>query len=358
MIATAAEFRTKLLKWYRKNRRDLPWRVAPEAPRNLRPDPYLVLVSELMLQQTQVATVIPYFNRFTQRFPTAHALAEADEQEVLRHWQGLGYYSRARNLHAAAREISRARNGRFPRDVQALLQLPGVGRYTAGAIASIAFDEPAPIVDGNVGRVLARVDRIEKDLTQPAIRGQLWTRAEELVRGNRPGDFNSAMMELGATVCTPRSPKCLLCPVAGHCEALAAGVQEKLPLPKKRVPTPLLKRDVLCVRYESKWLIEQRPAKGRWASMWQFVTTDRNGTYPDCEKALGCRVRLMEKIGLVTHGLTHRRYEFDVWVGELSHAVPTSNDDPSRRVWVGLDELSKYPMSRPQVKVAQMLRQR
>src|SRR5687768_16089198 len=218
MMGLAPTFARRLLRWYDKCRRDLPWRPDPAAGRP-RVDPYHVLVSEAMLQQTQVATVVPYFNRFIARFPTLADLAGADEQEVLRLWQGLGYYSRARNLQAAARKVVAEYGGELPRERDRLLTLPGVGRYTAGAVASIAFDRRAPILDGNVIRVLCRIDKIQSDPRDRSTQDLLWRRAEEVLPARRAGAFNSALMELGATVCTPRSPQCLLCPVREHCEA-------------------------------------------------------------------------------------------------------------------------------------------
>src|SRR3954466_12295844 len=198
MLGTASGFARHLLAWFDRHQRALPWRtVAPL-------DPYIVLVSEAMLQQTQVATVIPYFQRFIARFPTVTALAESDEQQVLRLWQGLGYYSRARNLRAAARMVVQEFNGQVPQTVQELLSLPGVGRYTAGAVASIAFGKRAPILDGNVARVLCRLDCIRDDPREPATRELLWSRAAQILPKSRLGDFNSALMELGALVCTPR----------------------------------------------------------------------------------------------------------------------------------------------------------
>ena len=353
MRGNPREFRKRLIAWYARYRRELPWRLSRDAGSNQRLDPYHVLVSETMLQQTQVATVVPYFHKFLQAFPTISALAEADEQAVLKQWQGLGYYSRARNLQAAARVVMTEHGGQIPRTAQLLRSLPGVGRYTAGAVASIAFDETAPIVDGNVARVLARIDRIETDLTSMAVREQLWTRAEQLVQGERPGDFNSAMMELGATVCTPRAPKCLVCPVANHCEALAAGLQEKLPLPRKRLEQPLFKRDVFCISHKGRWLIEQRPAKGRWASMWQFVTVPSNGRKPMIGDAIGGEVRNVKKLGVVTHGLTHRRYRFTVY--RCERCGGRTNGTASGRVWVSLSNLHQYPLPRPHLKIAQML---
>jgi len=227
------------------------------------PNPYHVLVSEAMLQQTQVATVVPYFTRFIERFPTLADLAAAEEQDVLRLWQGLGYYSRARNLRAAARAVATNYGGELPRERDELLKLPGVGRYTAGAVASIAFDRRAPILDGNVARVLCRIDKIETDPRERLTQELLWRRAEKILPRRRVGAFNTAMMELGATVCIPRSPQCLICPVREHCEAFAAGVQETIPPARKAKETPLLRRVTFCVRRGEQWLIEQRPATGQ-----------------------------------------------------------------------------------------------
>ena len=346
MIGTASAFARKLLSWYDRHRRDLPWRI-PRNGTEATLDPFHILVSEAMLQQTQVATVIPYFERFLKRFPTITSLAEANEQEVLRQWQGLGYYSRARNLQRSARHVIEHHGGRLPRSVRELLELPGVGRYTAGAIASIAFGCRAPIVDGNVARVLCRLDKIERDPRERETGKLLWRRAGEILPSNRCGDFNSALMELGATVCTPRNPKCLLCPVRVHCEAHAGGVQETIPPPKKTQATPLLRRDVFCVRRAGRWLIEQRPPTGRWAGMWQFVTVEAG-------KAVDPPVQRGDRIGTVTHGLSHRRYEFRVFYGTLSGRDLPKNGG-HKRAWVTLNQLDRYPLPRPHLKIAAML---
>ena len=321
MLPTAVPFHKLLLRWYEKNRRDLPWRVPPGAPADARPEAYHVLVSELMLQQTQVATVIPYFHRFLERFPDFETLAAAPEQDVLRLWQGLGYYSRARNLQAAARRVVNEFGGRVPDDLPSLLSLPGVGRYTAGAVASLAFDRRAPILDGNVARVLCRLDRIEDDPRQPATVKRLWLRAEEILPKKRVGDFNSALMELGATVCTPRTPRCLFCPVRDACEAFASGTQERIPVRRKVKPTPLVKRWTFAVRRGERWLIEQRPAKGRWAGMWQFVTVEPcegEACDPVASKLLSFPVNGVRTLGEVTHALTHRRYSFSAFACEAA----------------------------------------
>jgi A/G-specific adenine glycosylase len=346
MFFETAQFRRRLLHWYRKHRRDLPWRVAMNRQklRDAAPDPYHVLVSEAMLQQTQVATVIPYFKRFIAQLPTLAALAAANEEEVLRLWQGLGYYSRARNLRRAAIAVVKDYGGKLPKTPAELLKLPGVGRYTAGAIASIAFGKRAPILDGNVARVLCRIDKIIADPRERATAEVLWTRAADVMpRAGSMGDFNSALMELGATVCTPRNPKCLICPVREHCEACAAGVQEKIPVRKKSKPTPLIKRWIFCIQRGDRWLIEQRPAKGRWAGMWQFITRES-----DQAALLPVRTTRPEKLGLICHALTHRRYEFQVLRCEAI-------DPDTGGTWVTLGELERYPLPRPHVKVAQLL---
>jgi A/G-specific adenine glycosylase len=342
------DFQKKLLGWYDRHRRDLPWRVSIGGA----PDPYHVLLSETMLQQTQVATVVPYFLRFVGRYPTLKDLAEADSQEVLRLWQGLGYYSRARNLHACAQQVVAEHAGQVPADVETLLRLPGVGRYTAGAIASIAHDVRAPILDGNVTRVLCRLDRIESDPRDRQTQLTLWRRAEEILPRRRAGDFNSALMELGATVCLPRNPQCLLCPVRAHCQAQAAGLQDRIPLPKRSKPTPLHRRYVLCLRHGRQFLIEQRPAKGRWAGLWQFKTLECPGrpfSARELARRLGYAVTKPRELGRIRHSLTHRRYEFDAYTAELS-APPADG-----QVWVTLEELDAYPLSKPQLSIAALL---
>ncbi len=360
MIGSVTDFAARLLRWYDRSRRDLPWRVSPGSAHDDCPDAYHVLVSEAMLQQTQVATVIPYFHRFLAQFPTLADLAAAEEQTVLRAWQGLGYYSRARNLRAAAQAIVRDHGGRVPSTVPALRQLSGVGAYTAGAVASIAYDCRTPIVDGNVARVLCRIDRIETDPREKHTLALLWRRAAEILPQKRFGDFNSSLMELGATVCTPRSPQCLICPVSAHCEAFAGGVQDRIPAPRKAKKTPLLHRDVLCVcarrKAEAVWLIEQRPARGCWAGMWQFVTVKRRTRRPsasDVKRATGIAVQPPKRIGSASHALTHRRYAFDVYVCNALSGCEALQDRP--RKWVSRLELDRYPLPRPHVKVSALL---
>jgi A/G-specific adenine glycosylase len=342
MIGSPRQFSRRLLDWYDRQKRSLPWRSADVAGTV---DPYHVLVSETMLQQTQVTTVIPYYIRFLELFPTISDLAMAPQQTVLRAWQGLGYYSRARNLQAAARHMMTHLGGELPTEAADLQKLPGIGRYTAGAVASIAFGRRAPIVDANVARVLCRLEKITADPRTPAVRELLWTKAGEILPKRRIGDFNSALMELGALLCVPRTPRCLHCPVCAHCAAYAAGVQDRIPPPKPAKELPLLRRRTYCITDGIRWLIEQRPATGRWAGMWQFITIDPAGA------ELPLKIRDVRPLGSVSHGLTHRRYEFEVvrcrGVGEESVAT---------RKWVTLEEIDHFPLPRPHVKIAQMLR--
>jgi A/G-specific adenine glycosylase len=249
--AQVRSFRSALLSWYDQHRRELPWRRDR--------DPYRIWVSEIMLQQTRVAAVLDHYARFLQRFPTVQALSAARENSVLAVWSGLGYYHRARRMHQAAKVIANERDGSFPRSAEELLDLPGIGRYTAAAIASIAFDEPVAVVDGNVERVLQRLfgDSTGRDVT--------WQRAEELLDRKRPGDFNQAMMELGATVCTPRTPQCLICPVNSFCQT--RGVEAAQPQPSG-------KREDVCyglARRGNSVLLMQRPADASlMAAMWEL----------------------------------------------------------------------------------------
>ena len=332
---TPHRFRADLLDWYDLHKRDLPWRVLSGFP-----DPYHVLLSETMLQQTQVATVIDYFHRFLAELPTLKDLAAAEEQTVLRLWQGLGYYRRARNLHAAAKAIVAEHDGRVPSDVETLLTLPGVGRYTAGAIASLAFGTRAPILDGNVQRVLCRLEAITDDPRQTPVQKRLWQRAEELLPpepGVRVADVNSALMELGATVCQPKNPQCLICPVRPHCQAQAAGIQATIPPPKQAKATPLIDRDLWCRHHAGRYEVEQRGPDGRWPNLWQFPVRDPVEDPGDAEP-----------LGEIAHGLTHRRYRF-----RLLHVEGDGTGD-----YRTLDEIDALPKPKPHVKVLSMLRSR
>lgn len=343
---TPDSFRQRLLWWYDHHQREMPWRARPGQT----PDPYHVWVSEIMLQQTQVTTVVPYFRRFIEAFPNVQSLAQAEESSVLRLWQGLGYYSRGRNLLKAARMIVQQFNGQIPMQVHQLMTLPGIGRYTAGAIASIAYNVPAPVVDGNVVRVLARIDAIPDDPRQPRIQEQLWQRAEELVCPRRPGDWNQALMELGATVCTPRQPDCPNCPLQTSCLAFQSRTVEQIPPPKPSRVLPIEHRRVLCVQNPlHQYLIQQRPPTGRWAGLWQFLTFVRSENcsasdqWDQLSQQTGMNLVDLQPLTTVCHTLTHRKYVFEVWQGKTeSMNTPILNG-----LWCSLDQMDAKAFPKP-----------
>ncbi|PRY92800.1 A/G-specific DNA-adenine glycosylase [Hasllibacter halocynthiae] len=312
------EVREALLGWYDGHARDLPWRIGPAArARGVRPEPYPVWLSEVMLQQTTVAAVIPYWRRFTETWPTVEALAAAEDGAVMAAWAGLGYYARARNLLACAREVA-MRDGRFPETEAELRELPGIGRYTAAAIAAICFDEPAVVVDGNVERVTSRLFAVRTPL--PGARPLLREKAASLTTPVRPGDWAQAVMDLGATICTPRSPACAICPVMRWCEARKAGIQSDLPAkaPKKARP---LKRAVFWAarRADGAWLLERRPPKGMLGGTLGWPTTNW-AEKPEGGPPLAAEWR---EAGTVDHGFTHYLLSAEVRAAEVGvDAVP------------------------------------
>ena len=304
--------RAPLLRWYDANRRDLPWRRTH--------DPYAIWISEAMLQQTRVETVIPYWERFLETFPDVESLAAAELDDVYAVWTGLGYYSRARNLKHAAETVVRDHGSKLPDTADGLQTLKGIGRYTAGAIASIAFDREAPLVDGNVIRVFARLLGIREDSAGKAVQERMWTAAEDLVQGPRPGDLNQALMELGATLCTPRQPHCLACPVRRHCDAHAAGDAETLPIKRKKAKQTRLRAVAACLERKGKILAVRRPESGLMAGLWELPggtlepgeeAKDRIGAV--LHEAIGLEILDAEPIGQVEHLFTHRRLELEIF---------------------------------------------
>ncbi len=310
--ASIRRVRDALLGWYDANRRDLPWRRTR--------DPYAIWISEAMLQQTRVETVIPYWERFLARFPDVASLARAELDEVYALWTGLGYYSRARNLKAAAESIVADHGGRLPDEADALRRLPGIGRYTAGAVASIAFDREEPLVDGNVVRVLTRLEDIREDSGDKAVVERLWQLAAELVRGPRPGDLNQALMELGATTCTPKRPTCLVCPLRADCRGLAAGDPEQLPRKAKRTAVRALRGLAVAIDRGGRLLAVRRPEKGLMAGLWELPggLLDAGQEAKDhaariLREGVGLEVRELEPVGRVEHVFTHRRLALEVF---------------------------------------------
>lgn len=329
-----AELQQRLLSWYDESARDLPWRATT--------DPYAVWVSEVMLQQTRVDTVIPYYERFVRSFPTARALADADEDAVLSHWSGLGYYRRARLLHAGVREVVAQYDGMVPEDAEARRALPGVGRYTAGAIGSIAFGKPEPVVDGNVTRVLARLLRIDTPMGAAVTTKRLWEEAARLVPSERPGDFNQALMELGATICTPRQAKCESCPLSEGCAAFAQGEVDALPVAKARkAPRELKLAAVVATSGRGAdrkvWL--NKGDKALFGGLWGVPMIE--GTPRDALRAAGLRARLRtEPVGEIEHLLSHRRLCIDVY-----RATGGRGEETERRRRLSIDDLDQVGVS-------------
>ncbi len=311
-------FSDALTEWYRENRRELPWRSTT--------DPYAIWVSEIMLQQTRVEVVIPYFERFLSKFPTVEALARAPEQEVLGAWAGLGYYSRARNMQRAARAIAEA--GRFPSDYDEIRNLPGIGGYTAAAVASIAFGQPYAVLDGNVMRVLARLTNDAGDIRSSVTRKRLQEEATRLMDRADPGAFNQAMMELGATLCTPADPKCLLCPVHAWCEGRVAGRQKHLPVKSSAGPRKAAEVTLLLIEKGRSILLWQRAAgSARLAGFWEL---------PEPSTVPGADV--LERIGEFRHSITNTSYRFTVHRGYIVKK-------PRQFRWMARDALDQIPLS-------------
>ncbi|MFH6781450.1 MULTISPECIES: A/G-specific adenine glycosylase [Methylobacterium] len=322
MVAPAASHSrpdpADLLVWYDRHRRALPWRALP----GVAPDPYRVWLSEIMLQQTTVAAVKPYFARFLERFPTVEALAAAPEEAVMGAWAGLGYYSRARNLHACAKAVAQA--GRFPDTVEGLRKLPGIGAYTAGAVAAIAFDRPAAAVDGNVERVVSRLYAIETPI--PASRPEIRRLAEDLVPAKRPGDFAQAVMDLGATLCTPKRPACALCPWMQPCRARAEGLQETFPRKVRKVAGQLRRGAAFVVLRagDDAVLLRTRPPEGLLGSMAEPPTSEWRADYDPAQALLDAPLdaRWKRLPGIVRHVFTHFPLELTVFLARVAAGTP------------------------------------
>jgi A/G-specific adenine glycosylase len=370
---------SKLLAWYNANKRTLPWRG--HAQRSA----YAVWVSEIMLQQTRVETVIPYFEKWMRLFPNVQALAKASEHDVLNAWEGLGYYSRARNLHKAAKIVAEEYNGEIPRDLNELRKLPGIGRYTLGAIASIAFGLDVSALDGNIKRVYARIFDIAEPVDSPEGEKILWQLADENLPKGHAGDYNQALMDLGATICVPKNPRCLICPVMELCKARQNGTQDQRPVmkPKKEVPHYTHAAAVIIER--RKVLLAQRPSKGLLGGMWEFPNgrvTPKGGANADPAKGLSQALKTeyelslrvkrspdsrteprdsallsrsrgaykSESLGIVQHAYTHFKVTVYVFQCELISTPKGTN-----LKWVALKDLDNYPMGKIDRQIAKMI---
>ncbi len=338
-----------LLDWYAENARQLPWRFRLEDRRC----PYATWVSEIMLQQTRVETVIPYFRRWMERFPTVAALASAPLGVVLSAWEGLGYYSRARNLWRAAQIVVQEYGGELPADVEKLRQLPGIGRYTAGAIASIAFGLDEAALDGNIRRVLARWFDVSEPARSPAGERCLWQLAREHLPAGRAGDFNQALMDLGALICTPRSPACDRCPLAGDCQAYRQGIQEQRPVLERKAPVPHHTVAAAVIVEQDRLMIAQRPEQGLLGGLWEFPggKLEVGETLPDClrreiREETGAEIEVGELLGIYRHAYTHFRVTLHAFWCRLANGAQPQALEARELRWVDPDEMANFAMGK------------
>ncbi|MBT3338261.1 MAG: A/G-specific adenine glycosylase [Anaerolineae bacterium] len=340
-------FAPELLAWYRQNKRSLPWRDHP--------DPYAVWISEIMLQQTRVDTVIPYFERWMAKFPTVEVLARADEQAVLNLWEGLGYYSRARNLHRAAKLLVEEHDAQLPEDTKNLMKLPGIGRYTAAAISSMAFGHDAAALDGNIRRVYARIFNVEEALGTTQAEKIFWSLAEDYLPKGDAGDYNQALMDLGATICMPRNPLCESCPISQDCEAYQLDIQDMRPVPKVKKAVPHHVHTAAVIVEDGRVLLAQRPSKGLLGGMWEFPNGRVDGDPAEgladvIDKGFKLNVEIMNLLVEVRHAYTHFKVTEYVFRCKLIRSSQKVN-----LRWVSLDELDDYPMGKIDRQIARKL---
>lgn len=343
--------RRALTGWYDRNRRALPWRETR--------DPYAIWISEIMLQQTRVETVVPYFRRFLERFPNAETLAGAPLGEVLKVWENLGYYTRAQNLHRAAGEIVERFGGKIPNDPDQILRLPGIGRYTAGAILSIAFGRNLPAVDGNVRRVISRLFAMEESVDDAAVQKRIEERVSALVPKRAPGRFNQALMELGAVCCTPKTPTCTVCPLQAACGARSRGLVDRLPVRGKKKAIPHRGVVAAIIREKSgRVLIVQRPARGLLGSLWKFPGGFLNPQEPGeaglariAREAFSIEIGVGAPLAQVKHAYTHFRITLTAFDCTLKKRAPAVS--PCR--WAGKGELEELPFSKADRLIARLV---
>ncbi|SNS12250.1 A/G-specific DNA-adenine glycosylase [Anaerovirgula multivorans] len=340
--AKVIEMQEKLIDWYEKNHRQLPWRET----RN----PYYIWISEVMLQQTRVDTVIDYYNRFIHQFPTIKDLAESHEEVVLKSWAGLGYYSRAKRIHQTAKIILEKYKGRFPQNYEDILALPGIGPYTAGAIASIAFHQPVPAVDGNVMRVFSRVFYIREDIVLGSTQRHMQEIGRQVVSQKNPSFYNQGLMELGALICTPISPKCLACPLFDLCSARELGVQEELPIKQKKPKQKKIAMEMALVYKGEKILITKRPRDGLLADLWALPSIEKEESFQpgktiqiELQETYGMQVTkstyLLEKPHVFTHIKWHMRLYKMKLLNEREIDYPQIQ-------WVDKSQLNEYPIAK------------
>ncbi|MEM7796755.1 MAG: A/G-specific adenine glycosylase [Cyanobacteria bacterium P01_C01_bin.118] len=351
----APALRQALLTWYQAQGRDLPWRRSR--------DPYAIWISEIMLQQTQVKTVLPYYQRWLETFPTVETLAQAEQQRVLKAWEGLGYYARARNLHKTAQLIVEHHDGVFPRVFEDAIALPGIGRTTAGGILSAAYDLPVAILDGNVKRVLARLVALSKPPAKAI--NELWQLSEQILDPHQPRDFNQAIMDLGATLCTRYRPSCLLCPWQQHCAAYRQNLQSQIPMTETKAPLPHKKIGVAVIYDDNGHiLIDRRKQEGLLGGLWEFPggKIEPNETVEDCVKReikeeLGIEIEVNDRLITVNHAYSHFKVTLNVFnCTHLSGEPQTIECDEVK--WVTLDEIDSYPFPKANSQIIDAIKTR
>jgi A/G-specific adenine glycosylase len=343
-------FQSRLLGWFRSHRRELPWRASR--------DPYRVWVAEIMLQQTRIAAVLPYYERFLRRFPDVNALARARQTEVLKLWSGLGYYSRARNLHAAAKTIVAKHSGEFPRELEAALGLPGIGRYTAAAVLSIAYDAPLAVLDGNVARVLARLGATRGDLRAPRTWRSLSEAAQKLLAREAASDWNQGLMELGETICTPQSPQCSACPISRWCAAHAQSLVDEIPAPRRKRATVSMKIAAAILRDpQNRTLLVKDPGAHDgvlFSRMWQFPAIEvkrdaRSELAKHLRATLGVNSIALEALPEARHGVTFRNVTLLPFLARVEQ-LPANGGTRSREL--PLESVAQVPISSATRKIA------
>jgi len=344
-IGRKTKLQTKLLQWFKKNKRDLPWRKNR--------DPYAIWVSEIMLQQTQVPTVIPYYIKFLKTFPTVRHLAKASLSKVLKVWEGLGYYARARNLHQASKIISNHFNGKIPDNLKDLLSLPGVGRYTAGAILSIAFNQEVPILDGNVKRVLSRLFVVSGNTKKTE--EILWPLSESLIPKGSPGAFNQALMDLGSMICTPKNPNCLSCPLKNLCQGYLSGKPESYPLRSAKKKVPHIEAIAAVIQKDGKVLIHQRPPHGLLGGLWEFPNwrIERKKDLKEylrqmVKRQIGLIVKCKEPLGSFKQTYSHFKLTLHAYHCQIVDGIGNGK-------WIPIKNLGQLAMSRIHRRIAEVI---
>ena len=345
-----------LLRWFEKNQRAMPWR-------QVKADPYQVWISEMMLQQTQVVTVIPYFHRFMERFPSIEVLATSNQQDLLKVWEGLGYYSRARNVHKAAKIIMSEWGGLIPSGYESLQGLPGIGPYAAAAIASIAFGEPVPVVDGNVLRVFTRYWGIKDDIRQSNVRRVIFDKLHPLIQHFNPSSFNQGIMELGALICNPKSPLCLSCPLQGTCVAYTQNRISEFPFKSKSVPTPHYHIAVGLIRKSDKLLIGRRKEEGMLGGLWEFPGGKQQGAetleetvFREVREETNLEVCVLKKLSTVKHAYTHFKISLHAFYCYIVSGEEKALSADELR-WVTINELDAFPFPKANLKIIKALRE-